>query len=153
MTGCLEDIETFSRPDKALVYLLLAPAKDPATAAKNVRCKTSARDWITQGQSAQHRANHVALALDVIQKNSVAEVDKGVLARLPSIDCPAFNAHANITHEKVFEIDAAPPSVISLDIAVIYPVSSRENVRAPKRNVELPVRVPLRARRWSNLLH
>src|SRR5262245_64122350 len=100
MTGCLQDIETFSRLDRALVYLLLAPAKDPATAAKNVRCKTSARDWITQGQSAEHRANHVALALDVIQKNSVAEVDKGVLAGLWSIDCPAFIGEANLTTKK-----------------------------------------------------
>src|SRR5215510_8285810 len=153
MTGCLDNIETFSRLNKALVDLLLTPAKDPATSAKNVRRQARAWDRITQGESAQHSADYVALALDLIYKNSVAEIDKGVLACLVGTCCPAFDSHTNITHEKVFEIDATTPSVISLDIAVIYPISSRENVRAPKRNVEFPVRVPLRARRWSNLLH
>ena len=36
MTSCRDDIETFSRLDKALVDLLLAPAKDPASSPKNV---------------------------------------------------------------------------------------------------------------------
>src|SRR4029077_3381061 len=36
MTSCRGDIETFSRLDKALVDLLLASAKDPASSAKNV---------------------------------------------------------------------------------------------------------------------
>jgi hypothetical protein len=46
------------------------------------------------------------------------------------INDPAFNPHADVTHEKVLKIDAAAPRVISLDIAVIYPIRSRENVRA-----------------------
>src|SRR6266581_2273466 len=126
MTGCLDDIETFSRLDKALVNLLLATAKDPTSSAKNVRRKACARDWVTQGESAQHSADRVVLAVDATGKNSVAEIDEDIFARLVSINPPAFNPHANVTHE---------------------------NIRAPKRDVEFPVRVPLRARRWSNLLH
>ena len=151
MTSCRNDIETFSRLDKALIDLLLASAKDPASPAKNVGRKARARDRVTQGESAQYSTDGVALAVDTIGKNSVAEIDEGILARLPSINHPAFNPDTNITHEKIFEIDATPPSVISLDVAIINPVSSRENVCAQKRDVEFPVRVPLRTGRWSNL--
>src|SRR5262245_15572537 len=152
MTGCLDDIKTFSRLDKTLINLLLASAKNAATPAENVRRKACAWDWITQRKGAQNRSNYVALALDVIQKNSVAEIDEGILACLPSIHCPALNAHANVPHEKIFEIDATTPSMISLNVAVVYPVRARENIRAPKRDVEFPVRVPFRARRWCDLL-
>src|SRR4029450_9194851 len=140
MTGCRDDIETFSRLDKALVDLLLAPAKDPASSAKNVRRKARARDRVTQGESAQHSADRVALAVDATGKNSVAEIDEDILACLPGINHPALNSHAHVPHEKVFEIDATPPSVISLDVAVIYPICSRESIRAPKRDVDFLVR-------------
>jgi hypothetical protein len=52
MTGRRNDIESFSGLDKALVDLLLATAKDPASPAKNVRRKARARDRVTQGESA-----------------------------------------------------------------------------------------------------
>src|SRR5580765_3667587 len=152
MTSCRNDIETFSRLDKALVDLLLATAKDPASPAKNVGRKARAGDRVTQGKSAQYSTDRVALAVDTIGKNSVAEIDEGILARLPSINHPALNPDANVTHEKIFEVNATPQSVISLDVAVINPISSRENVCAPKRDVEFPVRVPLRTGGWSNLL-
>src|SRR5262245_66547548 len=119
MTRCLHLIETFSRLKKALVDWLLTPAKDPATSAKNVRRKARAWDRITQGEGAQHSADYVALALDLIYKNSVAEIDKGVLACLVGTCCPAFDSHTNITHEKVFEIDTTTPSVIRRHIAAI----------------------------------
>ena len=152
MTGCRNDIETFSLLDKAVVDLLLATAKDPASPAKNVRRKARARDRVTESQSAQHRADRVVLVVNATGKNIVAGIDKDILARLPSINHPALNPDTNVTHEKIFEIDATPPSVISLDVAVINPISSRENVCAPKRDVEFPVRVPLRTGRRSNLL-
>ena len=135
MTGCLDDIEAFSWLDKALIDLLLASAKDPAASTKNIWRKACTWDWITEGERAQDRADNVALALNVIQKNSVAEIDEGIFARLSSIHCPTLNTHADVAHEKVFEINATPPRVISLNVTVIDPISSRENVRAPKRNV------------------
>src|SRR6476620_7763802 len=152
MTSCRNDIETFSWLDKALVDLLLATAKDPASPAKNVRRKTRARDRVTQGESAQYSTDRVVLAVDATGKNPVTEIDEDILARLTSINHPALNPHTNVTHEKIFEVDATPPSVVCLDVAVIDPISSRENVCAPKRDVEFPVRVPLRTGRWSNLL-
>src|SRR4029077_4820806 len=100
MTGCLDKIETFSLLDKALVDLLLAPAKDPATSAKNVWRKAGARNRITQRERSQNRADHVVLALDVIQKNSVAEIYKGILACLRSLHRPAFDTNTNVPHEK-----------------------------------------------------
>src|SRR6478752_8464631 len=149
MTGCRNDIESFAGLDKALVDLLLATAKDPASPAKNVRRKARARDRVTQGESAQNSPDCVVLAVDATGKNSVTEVDEEILACLVSINYPTFNPHTNVTHEKIFEVDATSPSVISLDIAVIDPIGSRENVCAPKRDVEFPVRVPLRTGRWS----
>src|SRR5947207_15512505 len=127
LSGWRDAIETFSRLDKALVYLLLAAAKDPASSAKNVRSKARARNRVTQGESAQHSADSVALTMDAPGKNSVTKIDEDILACLPSINHPALNSHANVTHEKVFEIDTTPPNVISLDVAVIYPTSSRED--------------------------
>src|SRR5512132_161785 len=153
MTGRGDDIESFSRLNKPLVDLLLSPAKDPTSSAKNVWRKARARDRVTQGKSAQHSADRVVLVVDATGKNSVAEIDEDILACLPSINHPALNPHAHVPHEKVFEIDTTAPSVISLDVAVIYPIISCENVRAPKRDVEFPVRVPLRARRWGNPLN
>src|SRR5438874_9607387 len=144
MTSCRDAIETFSRLGKALVNLLLATAKDPTSSAKNVRRKARARDRVTQGESAQHSADRVVLAVDATGKNSVAEIDEDIFARLASINHPALNPHANVTHEKILEIKTTAPSVISLDIAVVSPIRSCENIRAPKRDVEFPVRVPLR---------
>ncbi len=109
MASCRNDIETFSRLDKALVDLFLASAKDPASPAKNVGRKARARDRVTQRKSAQYSTDRVALAVDTIGKNSVAEIDEGILARLPSINHPALNPDTNVTHEKIFEIDATPP--------------------------------------------
>ena len=47
MTSCRNNVEAFSRLDKALVDLLLAAAKDPASPAKNVGRKARARDRVT----------------------------------------------------------------------------------------------------------
>src|SRR6266850_1179468 len=86
-------------------------------------------------------------------KDVVAEIDKDILARLIRIDSPTFDAHADVAHEEVLEIDATAPGVIGLDVPVVYPIISREDIRAPKRDVKLSVRVPLGARRRSYLLH
>src|SRR5260370_22045072 len=137
--------------EKCLVILFRATAKDQPSPSKNVRREARARDAVRQGESAQYSTDRVVLAVDATGKNSVTEIDEGILARLPSINHPALNPHTNVTHEKIFEVDATPPSVISLDVTVINPISSRENVCAPKRDVEFPVRVPLRTGRWSNL--
>src|SRR4030095_9125234 len=153
MTGRGDDIESLSKLNKPLVDFVLAPGKNPTSSAKNVWRKARAMDGVTQGKSAQHSADRVVLVVDATGKNSVAEIDEDILACLPSINNTAPNPHAHVPHEKVFEIDATAPSVIRLDVAVIYPIISCENVRAQKRDVEFPARVPLRARRWSNLLH
>src|SRR6266516_4709384 len=114
MTGRGDDIESFSRLNKPFADLLLAPAKDPACSAKNVRRKARARDRVTQGESAQHSADRVVLAVDATGKNSVAEIDEDTLARLVSINHPALNPNADVPHEKIFEIKTTPPCVISL---------------------------------------
>src|SRR5512132_4097047 len=111
MTGRGDDIESFSRLNKPLVDSLLAPAKDPTSSAKNVWRKARAMDGVTQGKRAQHSADRVVLVVDATGKNSVAEIDEDIFACLPSIHCPALNAHAHVPHEEVFEIDATPPSV------------------------------------------
>src|SRR4029079_8993491 len=132
MTSCRNDIEALSRLGTALVKLIIAPAKDPASTPKNVRRKTRARDWVTQCESAEQSTDRVVFAMDAIGKNSVTEIDEEILARLPSVNDPALNPQTNVTHEKIFEIDSTSPRVIRLDIAVIDPIISREKVCAPK---------------------
>ena len=45
--------------------------------------------------------------MDAIGENSVTEIDEEILARLASINNPALNPQTNVTHEKIFEIDAS----------------------------------------------
>src|SRR5262245_12849450 len=153
MTCCCDDIETFSRLDKTLVDLFLASAKDPATATKNVWRKSRARDGVTQRESAQHSPDRVGLAVNTTGEDSIAEINVNILACLVSINHPAFNPQADVSHEKIFEIDATAPCVIGLDVTIIDPLFSSKNIGPPKRDVEFPVRVPLRARRRSDLFH
>ena len=61
MTGRLNNVEAFSWFNKSLVNALLPPAKYPASTTENVRGEPRARDWITERQRAQHRANRVVL--------------------------------------------------------------------------------------------
>src|SRR5207244_12868002 len=82
-----------------------------------------------------------------------AEIDKDILARLIRIDSPTFDAHADVTHEEVLWIDTTAPGVIGFDVPVVYPIISCEDIRAPKRNVKLSVRVPLTPRPRSYLFH
>src|SRR5690242_7905800 len=86
-------------------------------------------------------------------KDVVAEIDKGIMACLIRIDSPTFDAHADVTHEEVLKIHTPAPSVIGFDVPVVYPIISCEDIRAPKRNVKLSVRVPLRTRRRSYLFY
>ena len=69
MTSCRDDIETFSRLDKALIDLLLASAKDPATSAKNIWRKARARNRVPQRERAQAQRRSALLSrLDVIRQ-------------------------------------------------------------------------------------
>src|SRR5207248_751459 len=73
---------------------------------------------------------------------------------IPPPTCPiAFHSDTDITHKEVLEIDATAPSVIGLEIPVIFPIVSCENVGAPKADVKLSVGVPLRARWRSHLFY
>src|SRR5947207_13494503 len=91
--------------------------------------------------------------METAPKNSVTEIDEDVFAFLVCINHPPFNPHADVAHEEVLEINATAPGVIGLDVPVVYPIISCEDIRAPKRDVKLSVRVQLRARRQGYLLH
>jgi hypothetical protein len=71
---------------------------------------------------------------------------------VPGIHHPAFDADAEVTVEKVFEVRATAPSVIRLQVAIILPLVSGEHVSAPQTEVKLVIRVPLRAGRRYHLL-
>src|SRR5262249_8317720 len=136
------------------VFWALATTKNRPAAAENVWRKTGARNWITQRQCPQYRSDCVRRAADAALKNVVAEIDEGTFARLPGTRRPAFDSDTEITHEEVFDVCATAPSVIGLNVAIIDPFGSGENVGAPEAHIELVVCVPLRARRRSSyLLH
>jgi hypothetical protein len=85
-------------------------------------------------------------------KDSVAEIDEDVLPSLPRINRPPFDPDTDITHKEVLEIDATAPGVVGLEITVIFPIISCEDIGTPKANVKLSVGIPLRARRRSGYL-
>jgi hypothetical protein len=132
---------------------LFATAKDATAAGEDVRCKTRARDWLTQRERAQHGTHRAALVPGIEGKNLPVKIDKDILKRVPGIHHPAFDADTEVTVEKVFEVNATAPGVIRLQVAIILPLVSCEHVSAPQTDVKLVVRVPLRARRRYHLLH
>jgi hypothetical protein len=73
--------------------------------------------------------------------------------RAPGIYRPSFNADAEVPVEKVFEVNATAKGVIRLQVAVILPIVSRENVCAPQTDVKLVVCLPLWTRWRSHLFH
>src|SRR6266536_2150206 len=80
--------------------------------------------------------------------------NKHILARLPRINCPAFNSDTDITPEKVFQVDTTAPGVVGFHVAVILPLVSGEHVSSPKSDIKFSVCVPFRTRRRaSHLLH
>src|SRR5262245_59736739 len=153
MTGCREDIETFSRLDKAFVDLPLPPAKNPAATTKNVRGKSRARDRITEGQGAEHSTNRIVLAVEAAQRNVVAMVNKNIFQVVMGVAYPAFNPDAEVTHEEIFDVQTAPPNMIRMQVTIVCPIVPGENVSAPKAHINFPVRIPFRARRRSDLLY
>src|ERR1700732_3808462 len=54
--------------------------------------------------------------------------------------------------KEVFEVDTAAPGVIGFNVAIVDPIGPSEEVGAPETNIKFIVGVPLRAKRWSNLL-
>jgi len=83
--------------DRALVDLLLAPAKDPSSSAKNVWRKARARDRVTQGESAQHSPDRVVLAWNATAKFRSLKSTKNILARLVSDQPPSLIILSNNT--------------------------------------------------------
>ena len=82
-----------------------------------------------------------------------AEIDKDIFTPLPRTRRPTFDTNTKVTMEEVLEVATTAPSVIGLDVAVIFPLVSCKNVSAPKAHVKLIIRVPLRARWRRDLLY
>jgi len=142
-------------PNDSVVHHNVRPfatAKDAAAASEDVRCKTGARDWITQRESAQHRTHRAALVPGIEGENLPVKIDKDILKLVPGIHHPAFDADTEVTVEKVFEVNATAPGVIRFQVAIIPPLVSCENVSAPQTDVKLVIRVSLRAGRRYHLL-
>src|SRR5437667_12183567 len=110
-------------------------------------------DRVTQGQCTQHSADHVVLMSKAARKNSIAEIDKGIFARLSGIDGPAFNPDTEVTMEEIFQVDTAAPRVIGLEVGIILPVVRGKNIGSPQTDVKLVIGVPLRTRWRGDLFY
>src|SRR5713226_8746186 len=91
------------------------------------------------------------VAPTIRERNRIAVIISN--KRTSGVQGPPFNTDAEVTVEKIFGIHTAAPSVVALDVAVISRIVPGKNVSAPKIHVKLVIRVPLRTRRWSHLLH
>ena len=111
----------------------LAAAEDSATTSENVRCKTGARNRVTQSQRAQDRTHCTALVPRIEDKDVPIKIDKDVVKRASGVHRPAFDTNAEITMEKIFKVDATAPGMVSLNVAVVWPRVSCENVSAQIR--------------------
>src|SRR5215470_7564428 len=131
----------------------LATAKDPAAAAKDVRCEARASDRVAQGQCTKYSSDAFVHMAKGLLKNVIAKIGEIIFARLSRINHPTLDSDTEISMEKVFSIDTAAPGMIRLQVAIILPIVPREKVSAPQTDVELVVRVPLRTRWGRHLLH
>src|SRR4029453_2982251 len=87
-------------------------------------------------------------------EDAVIEIDKDILKRAPGIHRPTFNADTEVPVEKVLEVNATAEGVIRLEVAIVLPIVSCENISAPQTDVKLIVCVPLRTRwRRRHLFH
>ena len=123
MTGCLDDIEAFSWLDKALIDCFWPPPKIPppppiCSGAKRLQ------GIGYRSVSVPDEPTTLLSRWMLFRKTPSLKSMKVFWRPVGEHDHPALNTHANVTHEKVFEIDTTTPSVISLRIAVVNPVSS-----------------------------
>src|SRR4029077_19537388 len=59
---------------------------------------------------------------------------------------PTFQADTKVAMKEIFDVDAAAPGVIRLEVTVVLPVICREYVGSPQTHVPFRVPIPLRAR-------
>src|ERR1700751_5563345 len=89
----------------------------------------------------------------MVPRNNKRRPDfRHVFDRPSGLPRPAFNPHAEVTHEKVFEIETTTPGMIGFKVTIILPLSPGEKVGSPQTEVKLVIGVPLRARRRCCLL-
>jgi hypothetical protein len=136
-------------PVRLVKVCALAAAEDPTASAKNVRREPGTGNWITQGQGAQDGTDGAVTVSTIWERNRITVIisDKVTFG----IYHPTLYTYAEVTVEKVFNIPATAPAVRILQIAVILPSVSWENVCAPEAHVKFLIRVPLWTWRRADL--
>src|SRR4029077_92260 len=86
-------------------------------------------------------------------ENRVIQDGKAILKPPPGVHRPSFDTDTEVPVEKVFEVNGTAEGVIRLEVAIILPIVSRENISAPQTDVKLVVCVPLRTRWRRHLFH
>ena len=107
-------------------------------------------DRITQRECPQNRPNRTAL----VAGPKLEDLHSRNVYKLAScIDDPSFKSDAEIPVEEILCIHAAAPRMIRFDVTITPPLVARKNLAYPKADVPFVVRIPLRARQRSDLLH
>src|SRR6266550_5922034 len=144
------------RANDSIVYdnvRTFASTKDSAASTKNVGREARAGNRVAQCQCAQHRTDRTAFMCSMRVKDAIIKIDKDILERAPGIHRPSFNTDTEVPVEKVFEVNATAEGMIRLEVTIILPIVSCENISAPQTDVKLVVCVPLRTRWRRHLFH
>ena len=99
-------------------FVSFATSPDDAAACPNVRGKTRTRNRITKGESSQHFSDRAIFASLFVDKYVHAigfEVKTGATMRIQD---KSFDANAEVTMEKIFEIDASAPGMIASEVLI-----------------------------------
>src|SRR6266545_4454105 len=163
------------RIDSEGVRRPLCVKRVPFAAAENrthtrprIRCKTSARNWITQRKRAKDSADSMIVIDSSMNKYRDRLVLEDIETRLVSVQCKSLNTETSIAAEEIFDVTAAAPCVIAANVTVIgaehrtaftgalNDVDQRrirselgvgECIRAPEIHVPFAIAVPLRTGR------
>src|SRR6478672_4356319 len=99
-------------------------------------------NWIAQSQRSLNSTNNTLIIAESWLPIKIESV-KALPGRFRR---PTFQADTKIAMKEIFDVDAAAPGMIRLEVTVILPVISRKSVRPPQTHVPFRVSIPLGAR-------
>src|SRR5437867_4925870 len=118
MFGLCIDSEGVRRP-LCVKGVPFAAAENRTHARPRIRCKTSARNWITQRKRAKDSADSMIVIDSSVNKYRDRLVLEDIETRLVSVQCKSLNAETSIATEEIFYVPAAAPCVIAANIPVV----------------------------------
>jgi len=123
MDGVIKRNRDFSNTSESIEdnFISFATTKDNAAAGPDVRRKARTLNRIAKGKSSQYFSDRTTLASSIVDKDVCAVGFEVKASAAMCVQDKSLNTNAEITAEKVLEVNAAAPGVIANQISVEVP--------------------------------